>query len=264
MKRLILAGALLAAGAAVALAQPAGGAPQAAPAGPHPKSQAELTALQGVLSASQGTDPDATIKACEDLRANFPDTDFKEWSLNFEANAYNQKKDWIKAQIFSEEALKANPKSFQATLMLADIISQHTGEHDLDRDERLTKAEGYAKQTIELMGTAAKPNPQMTDDQWEGYKKGIVGQAWHDIALCNSTKKSWEPAIAAFKSAITNDPQPAYKTQMADALQKLGKNDEAIAQCDEVLAVANLHPAIQAACNNIKKAATAAKAGAGK
>jgi tetratricopeptide (TPR) repeat protein len=114
------------------------------------------------------------------------------------------------------------------------------------------------------VNAAPKPNPAMPDDQWNGAKKGMIGQAWHDIALCNSTKKSWDPAIAAFKTAIENDDQPAYKTQMADAYQKSGKNDEAIAACDQVLATPNLHPSIQAACTNIKKAATAAKAGGGK
>ncbi len=264
MKRLILAGALLAAGAAAALAQPSGAAaPAQASKGPAPKSQAELTALQAMLSAAQGTDQDAAIKAAEDVRANFPDTDFKELSLNIEAQAYQRKGDWIKAQIFAEEALKTNPKSYQATLMLADLLSQHTAEHDLDRDEKLGKAEGYAKSAIEMLGTAPKPNSQIPDDQWESAKKQMIGQAWHDIALSNSTKKNWDAAIAAFKTAITNDDQPAYKTQMADALQKSGKNDEAIAMCDQVLTTANLHPAIQNACNNIKKVATAAKASGG-
>ena len=266
MKRLILAGALLVAGAAAALAQPTGAAPAqpAAPAGPHPKSQAELTALQAMITASQGTDQDAVIKACEDVRSGFPDSDFKDLSLTIEAQAYKNKGDWIKAQIFAEQALQANPKSYQSALMLADLESQHTGEHDLDRDEKLTKAQGYAKQTIDLVTAAAKPNPQMSDTQWEDFKKGMIGQAYHDIALCNLTAKNYDASIANFKLAVQNDPQPAYKTQMADALQKSGKNDEAIVQCDEVLATPNLHPAIQNACNNIKKAATAAKAGGGK
>ena len=270
MKRLILAGVLLVAGAAMVLAQPTGAAPAQAPAqapapaGPHPKSQAELTALQTMIKAAQGSDNDATIKACEDVRTSFPDTDFKDLSLNFEAQAYKNKGDWIKAEIFAEQALQANPKNYQAALMLGDLGSMHTGEHDLDRDEKLTKAEGYAKQAIDLVNAAPKPNPQMADAQWDEYKKGMIGEAYHDIALSNSTKKNWDAALANFKLAIQNDPQPAYRTQMADALQKSGKNDEAITECDAVLATPNLHPMIQSACNNIKKAATAAKAGAAK
>jgi tetratricopeptide (TPR) repeat protein len=269
MKRLILAGALLVAGAAAVMAQPTGAAPaqapaKAAPSGPHPKSQAELTALQAMLTANQGTDVDVTIKACEDVRSNFPDTDFKELSLNIEAKAYQKKGDWIRAQILSEEALKLNPKSYEATVELADLITQHTGERDLDRDEKLDKAVAYAKQTIDLITASSKPNPAMTDDQWADAKKQYIGEAYHDIALCASVRKQWDAAIAAFKSAVDNDPQPAYRTQMADALQKSGKNDDAMTMCDGVLATPNLHPAIQNACNNIKKAATAAKASAGK
>jgi len=271
MKRLILAGAMLAAGAAAVLAQPTGQAGAAAPQaqapekkGPAPKSQAELTALQALNTAVQSGDADALIKACEDLRANFPDTDFKAWSLSAEATAYQQKRDFIKAQIFAKEAIDADPKSFQAALLLADLISQHTGEHDLDRDEQIGKAQTYAKQAIDLVSNAPKPNSQLTDDQWTATKKGIIGQAYHDIALSETVRKNWDAAIAAFKLAIQNDDQPAYKTQMASAYQQSGKNDDAIALCDQVLAVPSLDARIKNAATAIKNAATQAKEKGGK
>jgi len=268
MKRMMLTGALLVAGAAAVLAQPttappaqAAPAQPAAPKGPAPKSAAELTALQAWQAAAQANDPDALIKATDEVLTKFPDTDFKPMLLSTEASAYLQKKDWIKAQIFGEQALAADPKSFQASLVMADAIGQHIGDHDLDRDEKIAKAEKYAHQTIDLLNTAPKPRPDITDDQWTGYKKPMIGQAYHDIALAEMTRKGWDASIAAFKSAIENDPQPAYEVQMAQALQQSGKNDEAIATCDKVLAEPNLHPAIASAAKGIKAAATQAKGG---
>jgi tetratricopeptide (TPR) repeat protein len=266
MKRIVLTGALLALGAAGLLAQPTTAQPPAAapapaaPKGPAPKSQGELQALQELQKNAQAGDPDALIKSADDLLTKYPDTDFKAMVLSAEAGAYQQKRDWIKAQIYGEQALAADPKSFQANLLLADILSQHTGEHDLDKEEKLTKAEKYVHQAIDLISTAPKPNPQITDAQWEDYKKQLTGQAQHDLALINMTRKNWDAAIAAFKAAIAVDPQPAYEVQMASCLQSEGKNDEAIALCDKVLAEPNLHPQIKAAAQGIKDNATKAKA----
>src|ERR1022692_4429217 len=106
MKRTILAGILtMAAGLSLLMAQtPA----PAAPKGPAPKSQDELKALQALFNPQN--DPDTAIKAAEDLLTKFADTDFKEVALFLEANAYRMKNDFVKAQIYSEQALAINPK----------------------------------------------------------------------------------------------------------------------------------------------------------
>jgi tetratricopeptide (TPR) repeat protein len=263
MKRTILAAALLAAGAVGLLAQPAVKAAQAAPAqapkGPAPKSQAELQALQALQAAVQGTDLDAIIKTCEDLLTRFPDTDFKDTVLTSEADAYQQKGDWIKAQIFAEQAIATNPKAANATLMLADILSKHTGEHDLDRDEKLTKAEASAHQAIELVAAQPKP-PQVPDAAWDGYKKQLTAQAQDDLGLVFAARKSWDSAAATFRTAIASTPEPAYKVHLANALLQGGKLDEVIAVCDQILAEPNLNPRIQSAAKGIRASAIAAKA----
>jgi tetratricopeptide (TPR) repeat protein len=262
MKRTILTGALLAAGAVGLLAQPTTAPPQAAPApatAPKGPSPAEIQALQAWQSALQKGDPDAIIAASDDVVTKFPDTMFKDSVLCSEAGAYQQKKDWIKAQIYAEQALAANPKSFQATLILADILSKHTGEHDLDKEEKLGKAEKYAHMTIELLNSAAKPRPDIPDQQWEDFKKSFIAQAQDELGLAATTRKNWDVAITAFKAAVQLDPQPAYKIQMANAMQQGGKNDDAIAVCDEVLGEANVNPQIVQVAKNIKAAATAAK-----
>jgi tetratricopeptide (TPR) repeat protein len=263
MKRTILAGALLAAGAVGLLAQPTTAQPQAAPAqapkGPTPKSQAELQALQALQATAQSGDPDALIKGADDLLTKYSDTDFKDMVLYWEASAYQQKRDWIKAQIYGEQSLAANPKSYQASVLLADILAKHTGEHDLDKEDKLAKAEKYAHQTIDLVGSASKPRPDLPDAQWEDIKKGLVGQAQDDLGLIATARKSWDAAVAAFKAAVAIDSQPAYEVHMANALLSAGKFDDCIAVCDKVLAEPNLHPQIQNVTKSLKAQAVAAK-----
>jgi hypothetical protein len=47
-------------------------------------------------------------------------------------------------------------------------------------------------------------------------------------------------------------------TRLASALQSSGKNDEAIALCDKILAVPNLHAQIKQVVTNIRAAAVKA------
>src|SRR5690349_7190687 len=128
MKRMIFTGILaVAAGALGLMAQPTSPAappkaPAAAPKGPTPKSKAEADAIGAMFQANQSNNPDATIKAADELMTKFADTDFKETALYMEADAYQQKRDGTKAQIFAEQALQINPKSYQASIMLAELI----------------------------------------------------------------------------------------------------------------------------------------------
>lgn len=257
MKKSILTGLLaLAAGASGLMAQ--GAAPAAAgPKQPTPKSQAEVTAIQA-LFAAQGN-PDGTIKAADELMTKFADTEFKELALYMEAEAYQQKKDLTKAQVIAEQAMALNPKSYQAAILLAELITGQTRENDLDREEKLGKAEKYAKDAMANVKDAPKPNPQITDAQWDEFKKGIAARAHNSIGLANLTRKKYDPAAAEFKAAADEDPQPAYLVREASALQSGGKNAEALAICDKLLADPNLHPAIKQVATQIKTQASAAK-----
>ena len=177
-----------------------------------------------------------------------------------EADAYEKKNDYEHMVIFAERALEANPQNFQAMLMLAKYYSTTTRENDLDREEKLGKAEKYANHVIEMMKTAPKPNPQIPDDQWADAKKDITAEAYNAIGLGNLTRKKYDAAAANFKQAVdTNSrPEPAYMVRLASALQAGGKNDEAIAWCDKILADANAHPQIKQVASSVRAAAVKA------
>jgi tetratricopeptide (TPR) repeat protein len=249
------AGSLMAQQPAAAPAQPAG---QAAPKTPQVKSPAEAQAVQALFQAQQGG-PDAIIKAAEDLLTKFVDTDFKEIALFVEAQAYKAKNDNTKAQIYAERVLEVDPNNFQATLMVGEILASGAKENDLDKEEKLGRAEKLLNQTIDILKTAPKPNPQLPDDQWAEAKKFMTAEAHNDLGLAALTRKKYDVAINEFKTANDADPQPAYQVRLASALQSAGKNDEAIALCDKILADPQLHPQIKAVTQNVKQAATQAK-----
>ena len=88
-----------------------------APAGPGPKSQAEVTAVNAMIQAQT---PDDKIKAVEELITKFANTDFKSFALEMEAEAWQQKNDNVKAIVYAEQALQADPKNFDADNLLAN------------------------------------------------------------------------------------------------------------------------------------------------
>jgi tetratricopeptide (TPR) repeat protein len=267
MKRIVLTGALALAAGMTGLAQqaqqakPAQGQQgqgqgqqqqqQGQPMVPGAKSPAESQAILNLFNQAQ-TGPDATIKAAEDLLSKYADTTFKDTALFLEADAYQRKNDPEKAQIYAERTLEANPKYFQASLMLADFYALRTRENDLDKEEKLTKADKYANDVINTLKTAAKPNPQITDAQWEEGKKQLVAQAHRDLGMAALVRKKYDVAVTEMKAAIESDPEPAYETQLASAYLQSGKKDDAIALCDKILATPNLHPAIKQAAQTIK------------
>jgi tetratricopeptide (TPR) repeat protein len=263
MTRLILTGILaLATGSSALMAQPQkkGDAPpagQAKPTGPAPKSQGEAQALQALMQA-QGN-PDATIKAGDELLTKFADTDFKELALLTMSNAYQTKGDTDKAQIYAERVLEVNPKSFQAQLMIGELLAGKTRENDLDKEEKLAKAEKNLKDAIANVNAAAKPNPQLTDAQWDEGKKYIVAQAHNGLGMAALVRKKYDVAITEFKTAAEAVPEPTFNVRLASAYESAGKHDEAIAVCDKVLADPQLHPQIKQVATNIKNTATANK-----
>jgi tetratricopeptide (TPR) repeat protein len=254
MKRMIITGALaLVAGVSSLMAQ---AAPSKAPA---PKSKDELAALQALVNAR--SNPDATIKAAEDLLTKFADTDFKDMALFSEAGAYEQKREVDKAQTYAERCLEANPKYFQASLMLAELLAQNTRENDLDKEEKLGKSEKYANESIQMVKEAPKPNPQIPDQQWEEAKKDLTAEAHNALGLSALVRKKYDVAFTEFKTAADGaaHPEPAYQVREASALQSAGKFDDAIAICDKIMADTTVHPQIRQVAQAIR--ATAIKAG---
>lgn len=255
MKRMILAAVLSLAGGVTLLqaqGQPAQGQPALVP---NTKSQGESQAVRTLIQSQN--DPDAMIKAAEELITKYSDTSFKEMALVYEANAYQRKGDTAKAQVYGEQALKVNPKNIQMPNMLGGLIVQQMHEHDLDRDEKLASAEKYFNMTIEGLKTAVKPNPQLPDDQWQDIKTYHIAEAHNGLGMVALQRKNNDGAMAEFKSACDLAPdEPAFQVRLAMAYQQAGKNAEAITICDKLLANAELAAQIRQVAQNIKAAAS--------
>jgi tetratricopeptide (TPR) repeat protein len=165
--------------------------------------------------------------------------------------------------IYAERSVDANPNNYQAALILADITVQGTREHDLDRDEKLAKADKYANQAIAAVTTAEKPNPQVSDQQWADYKKDMIAQAHDALGMSALDKKDYDKAISELKMAVEDaaHPEPAFQVRLASAYQSGGKNDEAIATAEKVMNDSTVPQQIRSVAQSIRASAVMAKNG---
>jgi tetratricopeptide (TPR) repeat protein len=228
---------------------------------PAPKSKSELEAIQAMLTAQ---DPDARIKAAETLLTKYADTDFKALALYVEATAYQQKNDYEKMIVYAEQAVQTDPKQYAALLMLAKGIAQRTREFDLDREEKLARAEKYAKDALELVKVAPKPNPQVTDDQWTQAKNEYLSQGHEALGYAAKARKNMDVAITEMKLAIDLAPDPVTMVQLAVIYDQSGKPDDALPLLDKVMAMPDISVPVRQYAQAERVRATQLKSGPAK
>jgi tetratricopeptide (TPR) repeat protein len=215
-------------GAAPAAGAAAPAAPGAAeaPKGPHPKSAEENQALLDMFKAQ---DPDTQIKAAQDILDKFPDTDYKAQVLLVQATGYHEKKDDPKAIVAGEKSLEADPKSYEALLLLAEIYSRTTRSTDLDMDDRLAKSDKYAHDALTVLATAEKPKPDITDEQWNGVKQGETERAYMALGLSAILKKKYDEAKTNLDKAMSLYPDPLDMLYVERAYTAAKRYDDALA-----------------------------------
>ncbi|HWZ30572.1 MAG TPA: tetratricopeptide repeat protein [Bryobacteraceae bacterium] len=223
---------------------------------PKAKSQKELDAF---LAIQQATTVDARIAAADKFVTSFADSQLKGMALTMAAQAAEQKNDAAKAITYAETALEADPKNYQAMLVVSGELAKGTRENDLDKEEKLAKSEKMSNDAVAAIEGATKPNATITDEQWATYKKDLVSQVHENLGLAALARKKYDVAVAEFKKSVDGaaTPDPATWVRLASAYDLGGKPDDGIAVLDKVLAMPNLNPVI-------KQYATAEKARAEK
>jgi hypothetical protein len=103
--------------------------------------------------------------------------------------SYAQKGDGPNAIVYGDRAIEADPKNFQALLLVSSQLARMTKEFDLDKDEKLKRASKLANDAVAAISTAEKPNPQLTDDQWAGIKKDLTSEAHETLGMIATVDK---------------------------------------------------------------------------
>ncbi len=223
-----------------------------------PKSKEEQKAVQAVIQAQA---PDEKIKACEDLITGFPATSFKSFALELEAEAYQQKGDNTKALVFGEQALEADPKNFDADNVLANVLAATTRDTDLDKDQKIVKADKYAHDSLDVLETGGKPPlyGNVSDEQWGKIKSLAQASAYQALGNLSLLKKNTDEAVAFFEKGLAANPDPVLMIRVGRALLTAKKPDEAITWFDKAINSADATQQIKGIAENDKARAMQAR-----
>ena len=219
---------------------------------PKPKSPKEVEALQKAVAPGQT--PDGQIANIDAVLTNFADTEYKIPLMQMALQLAETKGDPVQITVWGERLLDTDPKNVFALNTLSGQIATSAKEYDLDKQEKLAKAEKYARDAIAAAPNAPKPNPSIPDDQWTSVKKDLAAQGHQTLGIIAVLNKKYDAAIAEFKTSLdtAGTPDPATMVRLGDAYAKAGKNDDAAATFDRAMNSPNASPPIKQAAQQRK------------
>ncbi len=202
---------------------------------PEAKSDKEFEVLKEIEDAR---DADLRIAAIHKLLTNFKNTEFKVFANFMMMLSYQQKNDFEMMLLYGEKTLELDPDNIDTLASLSYAIPARTGEFDLDKDEKLAKAEDFAKRALLAIPTLENPNPDVTADEWLIVKKDFMSQVHDSLGLVALKRKDYEAAEKSLRQSLQVASQQGAATfyHLADALKQQGKNDEALAMADKSIA----------------------------
>ena len=202
---------------------------------PEAKSDKEFEVLKEIEDAR---DADLRIAAIHKLLTNFKNTEFKVFANFMMMLSYQQKNDFEMMLLYGEKTLELDPDNIDTLASLSYAIPARTGEFDLDKDEKLAKAEDFAKRALLAIPTLENPSPDVTADEWLILKKDFMSQVHDSLGLVALKRKDYQAAEKSLRQSLQVASQQGASTfyHLASALQEQGKNDEALAMADKSIA----------------------------
>lgn len=205
---------------------------------PQFKSQKELDAFMMVQSAPSSQE---RAQAGTAFLREFPKSEAVGLASYMVMLSYQEMNDFDNMLLYGEMVLDKNPPAgikAGTLISLANAIPTRTREFDLDKEEKLAKAEDFARQAMGLIPTIPKMDPNLTDDQWLETKMDFMSQCHEAIGSVMLKREDYPAAEAAIRKSLEMAPSPAAFSfyQLATALSKQGKNDEAAKFADRCTA----------------------------
>ena len=197
-----------------------------------PKSQAEVDVLMAIQDAK---DPDVRIEAIHNLLTTFKNTEFQEFASFMMMLSYQQKNDFEMMLLYGQKTLEINPNNIDTLLSLGYAIPARTGEFDLDKEEKLAKAEDFAKRALIAIPTLENTNADVTPEAWLVAKKNYMSQAHDSLGLVAMRRKDFSAAETSLRKSLEVAAEQGASTfyHLGTTLKEQGRLDEALEMADK-------------------------------
>jgi len=226
-----------------------------------PKSQKEQ---QAILAVQLAKTPDERIQAIEKVLTDFADTEFKVALLQMAVQSEQQKDDYAQTVFYAQRLLTADPKNTFALVTLASETARHTRANDLDKDENLAKVDKWAKDAAEAAKTMPKIRADVSDADWDGFKKDMEAEAYEAMGMADMVRKNYDGAAASYRKSLETSvtQNPATLVRLAQVYIAGGKLDNASFTLDKAINAPNVPPQVKSIAESMKNDVAKRKAAA--
>jgi len=213
--------------------QGAAGAPPQGKRPPQAKTQAEFDAYKAAV-ANQN-DPAALEKATDDFAAKFPSSELTPLLYRATMRGYQGANNGDKLAEVSEKVLKADPDDPEALVNTAEVITEHTHDSDLDKDQRYDEARKNAQHAIQTVETDIPAG--VGPEQVEAYKGLLKSNAYSVLGTIDFNQEKYADAESAFRKSIDAFPQadPVVVLRLALSLDKQNRYPEALKEVNRAV-----------------------------
>lgn len=173
---------------------------------PGPKTVEERDAFMALRNE---LDPAKQIELGDQFMKKYPDSTLRSFVYEMLCNAYRQQNNFDKTVEYGEKAIAENPNSLLALVIVAAAVPERVGDNELDREQKLTKSEQYAKHALQLISALSKP-PTMSEQEWDIQRKTFESSPHASLGLVYLKRKMFKQAAAELKQATElNVAQPS-------------------------------------------------------
>ena len=213
--------------------QGAAGAPPQGKRPPQAKTQAEFDAYKAAV-ANQ-SDPAALEKATDDFAAKFPNSELTPLLYRATMRGYQNANNADKLAEVSGKVLKADPDDPEALVNTAEVITEHTHDTDLDKDQRYDEARKNAQRAIQTVETDIPAG--VGPDQVEAYKGLLKSNAYSILGTIDFSQEKYADAESNFRKSIDAFPQadPVVVLRLALSLDKQNRYPEALKEANRAV-----------------------------
>jgi tetratricopeptide (TPR) repeat protein len=196
--------------------------------------------FQAYNEASSKTDAAAAEAAANDFAAKFPDSNLRAYLYQRVMALYQSAGNDEKELEVGRKALQIQPDNPVALVGVANVLANRTRESDLDRDVKLAEATRDATRALETVDTDLLIPPNTPAERVEKYKSLLRSMCYSSLGLIELHKKDYAAAEGYLRKSIEADkpqPDPVTRLQLAVALDRLGKYQDALGVTQECLQI---------------------------
>lgn len=178
----------------------------AAPAQPAVNPEEE-NAYKAFFDLKGTADEQAMISSGEAFLKKFPESRYRESVYSRLTQAYLNVGQLDKMLVAGEKALEINANDVDVLSVLSFGMLRRFNRDDLDAEQKLEKAERYAKRGIDILNVLAKPEA-MTEENFVRAKNEKLSMCHSGLGLSYLHRQRYVDSIAAFEHATTLAPSP--------------------------------------------------------